>query len=161
MNKKLDKIFEIVSFYDKCRWEDAGNNNLINFYRDGLADDTKLLTHWLCYITDRQMDFQRIWDVGGFVFSELADKYKNVTSQEALFVLFDSKPNNLDCSFIRKDKKIIKSKSGDKEPYSFVGKTPPNELIMKKYPKNIEKESDEIVVFKSRYLPIDYFVSIR
>ena len=72
----INDVFKIVSFYDKIRWSSSSNYNLINFFKDDLDDDTKLLTHWLCYITDRQMPFQRIWDLGGFVFSELINEYK-------------------------------------------------------------------------------------
>ena len=148
MNDKLDKIFEIVSFYDDCRWARKENYNLINFYKDGLDDDTKLLTHWLCYIADRQMGYERIWDIGGFVFSELADNFKKVATPEGLFPLLNP---NLEISFIRKDEIDPKRK---KEPYSFTGKISPNKLIADNYPDDIENDR---VVFKSRYLPSDYY----
>jgi len=154
---KLDKIFEIVSFYDECRWSRKENYNLINFFdtkkrneKSNLDDDTKLLTHWLCYISDRQMGFERIWDVGGFVFSELADNFKKVDTKEGLFSLLDPKSG---CSFIRKDENKPQ-KDGEKETYSFIGKKHPNELIVENYPNDIENEK---VVFKSRYLPSDYY----
>ena len=72
----LNPVFQIIAFFDEIRWNSASNYNLINYYRDDLSDDNKLLTHWLCYITDRQMAFERIWDVGGFIFSELVDTIK-------------------------------------------------------------------------------------
>lgn len=143
MNNKLDKIFEIVSFYDNARWSRKENYNLINFYKEGLNDDTKLLTHWLCYITNRQMGFERIFDIGGFVFSELVDRFKKNETID-WFTLLD--PNNKE-SFIRKD-------TDDKEEYSFIGKNLPNDLIRKDYSDNIENNQ---VVFKSRFLPTDYF----
>jgi hypothetical protein len=37
---------------------------------------TKIFTHWICYITDRQMPFEVVWDKGGYVFSELVYEYK-------------------------------------------------------------------------------------
>lgn len=137
---KMNKIFEIVSFYDDCRWKDEGNNNLINFYKDGLDADTKLLTHWLCYITNRQTNFERIFKEGGFVFSELADKYRQKED------LLDLLKPNFESAFIRKDK----TDPNKKESYSFIGKTKPNELIKE---KNIENEK---VIFKSRFVPADY-----
>ena len=111
MSDKLDKIFEIVAFYDKCRWSDAANYNLINFFdikksdeKSQLDDDTKLLTHWLCYISNRQMGFNRIFDVGGFVYSELANRYKSISSKEELFALLDP---NTESSFIRNPFQIL------------------------------------------------------
>ena len=73
----LNAIFKIFSFYSDIRWHSASNYNLINYYKDKLNADTKLLTHWLCYITDRQMAFERIWNIAGFIFSELIDTIKN------------------------------------------------------------------------------------
>ena len=141
MENNLNKIFEVVSFYDKCRWEDEGNYNLINFYKDDLNNNTKLLTHWLCYITNRQTDFLRIFDVGGFVFSELADCYNETNDY---FALLDPKHEN---SFIRKDNE-------DKEKYYFVGTFLPNNKIRENFYK-IDKNVP--VIFKSRFLPADYF----
>ena len=142
----LEKIFRIVSFYDNCRWSDAKNYNSINFYKEGLDDDTKLLTHWLCYITDRQMDFERIWDVGGFVFSELAEKYKNIADNDNILI---PKMSN---SFIREDEDDERIK---KIKYSFIGLSRPNNIIVEKY-SNVY-ENNNSVVFKSRYLPSDYY----
>ena len=75
MNKSINinRLFEITNFLDNARWLSKENYNLINFFTTGLSDDEKLLTHWLCYITDRQMPFRRIWDIGGFIFSELVN----------------------------------------------------------------------------------------
>ena len=141
MNNKLEKIFEIVSFYDDCRWSSCTDNyNMINFYSDsdGLDSDTKLLTHWLCYITNRQMPFERIFDVGGYVFSELVWKYKNKTSINELLNPTDNK------SFVKKE---------NKDKYCFVGTKVPNERILEDYPKETK---DDPVKFKPRFLPSDY-----
>ncbi len=80
MKNKLAKVFKIMSFYDDYRWEFSHNYNLINFFKKDLEADIKIFTHWLCYITDRQMPFQRIWDIGGFVFSELIYEIKKQKS---------------------------------------------------------------------------------
>ncbi len=84
MNEKLAEIFKIISFYDDYRWEFSHNYNLINFFKIDLQSDIKILTHWICYITDRQMPFQRIWDIGGFVFSELIYEIKKQNTLELL-----------------------------------------------------------------------------
>jgi hypothetical protein len=135
----LKEIFQIISFYDKVRWNSISNYNLINFYKTDLSDDTKLLTHWLCYITDRQMAFERIWEVGGFVFSELADKFKKSGDLNLL-------NPNVENSFIKK-----KEKGG----YAFVSNSTVGENTILKKSYNYKK--DDLVVFIPRYYPSDYY----
>ena len=132
----LKEIFKIISFYDEVRWSSISNYNLINFYKDQLDDDTKLLTHWICYITDRQMAFERIWEVGGFVFSELADTIKKEKTLELL---------NPDISNAFIEKK--------KDGFAFKSNSMVNDnQILNQYGF---KESDYII-FSSRYYPSDY-----
>jgi len=69
--EKMVLILETFSQLDDIRWSMADNYNLINYSHDDLTSDEQLLTHWLCYITDRQTPFQRIWDVGGYVISHM------------------------------------------------------------------------------------------
>ena len=135
----LKEIFKIISFYDKVRWNSISNYNLINFYKTDLSDDTKLLTHWLCYISDRQMAFERIWEVGGFVFSELTDKFKE---NGALNLLNPDFPN----SFI---------KTNRKGGYTFISNSivDGNSILKKSYGYN---ETDR-VKFTPRYYPSDYY----
>jgi hypothetical protein len=134
----LNKVFEIISFYDKARWSSISNYNLINFYQEKLSDDSKLLTHWLCYITDRQMAFQRIWEIGGFIFSELVDKIKKEKSIELL------NPDNKS-SFIKK------RKDGGYE-FRSRSKVNGNKILLSYGLKPYEQ-----VNFASRYYPSDYF----
>ena len=69
--EKLRSIFYVFSALDDIRWSEEANYNLINYCCDDLTPSEKLLTHWLCYVTDRQMPFERIWNVGGYVISHL------------------------------------------------------------------------------------------
>ncbi len=135
----LKDIFKIISFYDEVRWNSISNYNLINFYKVDLEDDTKLLTHWLCYIADRQMAFERIWEVGGFVFSELTNKFKENGDLNLL------NPNQSN-SFIQKN-----GKGG----YAFISNSEvgANSILKKSYGYN---ERDR-VKFTPRYYPSDYF----
>ena len=135
----LTKIFKIISFYDKARWSSISNYNLINFYKKDLDNDTKLLTHWLCYISDRQMAFGRIWEVGGFVFSELVCNFKENKNIELL------KPNQVN-SFIN-DNGI--------GGYAFTSKSKVNNnsILLKSY----GYKEDDIVKFTPRYYPSDYY----
>ena len=76
MPRNLSNTFLITSFFDDARWSSETNYNLINYFSDDLTDDDKLLTHWLCYITDRQMEFRRIWDVGGYIVSNIINSVR-------------------------------------------------------------------------------------
>ena len=70
------KICKVISWLDDRRWNTKDNYNFINFFRENLSHSEKILTHWICYITDRQMPFEAVWEKGGYVFSELVDEYK-------------------------------------------------------------------------------------
>lgn len=72
---KLAEIFQVFSWLDGVRWSYVSNYNLINYCADNLTPDEKLLTHWLCYVTDRQTGFERVWEVGGYVLSHLVRTY--------------------------------------------------------------------------------------
>ena len=134
----LKGIFKIISFYDEVRWGSVSNYNLINFYKNNVSDETKLLTHWLCYITDRQMSFERIWDVGGFVFSELADNFKETGNLQLL------NPDNTN-SFIEKNK----------NGYAFISNSKVSDNVVLRQSYNL-KETDYLN-FTPRYYPSDYF----
>ncbi len=137
MNKKLTEVFKIISFYDDYRCEFSHNYNLINFFKKDLQSDIKILTHWICYITDRQMPFQRIWDIGGFLFSELIYEIK----KQKLLNLLNPKDDN---SFVKKED----------DKYAFISNsTADNNDILTQY-SDIFKNGK--VKFKSRFFPSDY-----
>ncbi len=134
--------FEIISALDKIRW---GHNceHLIDInYAHEMNPAEKILTHWLCYITDRQMPYQIIWDVGGFVFSDLIKQYESGVSVECLL-----NPSSENSFF----------KGNDKEGYSFISseRGDSKDTILKRY-KNYLNDKKQ-VVFKPRFYPIDFF----
>lgn len=71
--------FAVVNFLDECRWgsENLNNYNFINYAHSDLSNEEKLLTHWISYITDRQMPYEDVRDVGGFVFSDMVKHYSS------------------------------------------------------------------------------------
>jgi hypothetical protein len=147
----LERIFGIVSFFDSARWEKRDNYNLINFYDSLISNDAKLLTHWLCYITDRQMEFERIWDVGGFIFSELVDEMKRTGSLRLL------DPDHEGSFFIKRKNylhKDIFSNGGDGDKYLFVSQQQvgSNRILLE-----YGFRKDAAPFFISRYYPSDYF----
>ena len=133
----LKSVFKIISFYDDVRWHSASNYNLINYYKTNLTEDTKLLTHWLCYIADRQMAFEKIWDVGGFIFSELVD---TITKEKDLDLL---NPNSSRAFIVKK---------GDGYTFTSISKSNGNDIL-----KRYDIKDTEVATFSSRYYPSDYF----
>ena len=138
--------FEIVNFLDFCRWDKSVRNNygLINYSKSNLSNDLKLLIHWISYITDRQMKFEIIWDVGGFVFSDMIYNYK----------VFDDGMEALNPNY--KNSNFIKIQDGE---YTFISNSivcqSPSEngkILLHKY----DFKDEDRVKFISRFYPADY-----
>lgn len=101
------KICKVISWLDEKRWNDDNNYNFINFFRKDLSNSEKILTHWICYIADRQMPFEAVWDKGGYVFSELVYEYKRskLLPQQIIEKYYEN--------YSDKDKKRFRFKSSD------------------------------------------------
>ncbi len=84
--RRMSAILDVFSFLDDVRWNNVSNYNSVNYCRDDLTEAEKLLTHWLCYIMDRQMPFERIWDIGGYVISHLVHTYTTNPGKSAVDV---------------------------------------------------------------------------
>ena len=56
----MKNIFAIKNFIDKARWNSVENYSKINYANSSMHDSLKILTHYIAYVTDRQMPFQRI-----------------------------------------------------------------------------------------------------
>ncbi|GAI82717.1 unnamed protein product, partial [marine sediment metagenome] len=80
---------------DDRRWNTEGNYNFINFFREDLSNSEKILTHWICYITDRQMPFEVVWDKGGYIFSELVFEYtrRKISPQQVIENHYEGYPD--------------------------------------------------------------------
>lgn len=137
----MKKKFEIINFIDSCRWdaECANNIGLINYAHEEMSDDLRLLTHWICYITDRQMPFEQIWEIAGFVFSDMLKYYKDYGKGMSVLTI-----DNSDSFFVRKPdgNYVFKSKTlapGD------------NGVLLKN-----NRPLGEPVTFISRFYPSDY-----
>ena len=73
-----NELMRVIQWLDEKRWCSETNYNLIrNSIFDNLADDKKILVHWISYITDRQMPFEKIWTDGGIVFAGIIYEYSN------------------------------------------------------------------------------------
>lgn len=145
--ERVARLFGITDFIDKARWEGPDTESLINYAAVNLSDDDKILVHWLCYITDRQTAYERIWDVGGFIFSQLVHDVK----QRGTNIL---DPNSKLSYFIPTEKHQGFAKYKLKEKgYLFVSKIRVgNNQRLKDY----DFSSDDLPFFISRYYPADY-----
>ena len=72
----LRGILEAFSFLDEVRWNAPSNYNLLNYCDEDISAGGKILTHWLCYVMDRQMPFLRVWEIGGYIISHLVREYE-------------------------------------------------------------------------------------
>jgi len=155
----IQKIFEITDFIDYSRWNFHDKNyNLINYYKKGLSHNTKLLTHWISYITDRQMPFKKIWDVGGFIFSNLIDELEN-SSADNLNLDSYLKPNG-DSSFFMSREKYARHntslvlKESDAAKYVFVARNTSQKNNILKFYNFVDYVRP---YFASRFYPSDYY----
>ncbi|MCK4481627.1 hypothetical protein KAU55_00260 [Candidatus Bathyarchaeota archaeon] len=84
--QKILNIAKVISWLDDKRWRSSENGDFIHYFRNDLTNCEKILTHWICYITDRQMRFEAVWEKGGFVFSELVFEFsrENKSANELL-----------------------------------------------------------------------------
>lgn len=142
---RLESVFEIISFFDEIRWdkERLKNKTLIAYlHPETITEDDRILTHWLRYITNRQMAYRILWDTGGYVISEIIHEIKK---QNSLSPLNPAVQN----SFVEKD---VEKNSVIKFGFSSKS-TPPD------FP--IDYVIDGKVKFKSRFFPSDYIAMLN
>lgn len=77
-------IFKITAFLDEARWSSIDNYSTIDYDCCNLSGEKKLLVHYLLYVMDRQMPYERIWSLGGRIFSHIVNDY--ITNGTSTFV---------------------------------------------------------------------------
>ncbi len=132
--ESIAKIFSIFSALDDIRWAETTNRTLINYAYDDPEPEEALLTHWLCYVCDRQMPYERIWNVGGYVLSSLVREF--LWSKHTVPDLFNNYLIN----------------EGD----SFCFEGPWREPFRLLQEKDIDRVRNK-VIFASRFMPSDAF----
>jgi hypothetical protein len=143
--KTVVGLFALTDFIDKARWQKTATESLINYAPVELSDDEKILVHWLCYITDRQTAWERIWDVGGFILSQLVHDIKR---KKSLSILNPASQE----SYFKSAKEYPGYKLKEKG-YLFRSKIPAgHNQTLKEY----GFATDEHPFFISRYYPADY-----
>ncbi len=133
--ERMRLILRTFSCLDEIRWSTSANYNLINYSQEDLTPDEKLLTHWLCYIMDRQMPFLRIWEVGGYVISHLVRSYTR-GDHESVRKLLDSyvRQNenkvSLECPLESENARLASYGISEKgKPVRFASRYMPDDLV--------------------------------
>lgn len=161
---RIKDIFEKIKWLDNNRWDSEVNNDeLMNVSSDDLNNAEKVLTHFLCYISDRGMPFSQIWKKGAFVYSDIVHAYTEGKNTESIFKpdlsLNIEDPNSINnsLSFVREY--ILKKGKKDggtneHKKYEFISKcrVPKNNLLI----KNKDYKENDYVTFLPRYYPSDY-----
>jgi len=119
----LIKIFKFISWLDKKKWckenQQKEKERILKNFAPDLTNSERILTHWLCYITDRQMPFMRVWEIGGLVFSELVQEYKrSKKSLEEIFKDYYEEYNEKNRKKFRFISKRKKDKKGNPIVYA-------------------------------------------
>ena len=155
----FEEKFAIMHFLDKIRW-DTSNAGSADFNTDiKLNTNETILTHWLLYITERQMSFEQIWDKGGIVFSEVVKSYtKDGPNSECIKIIKSEKGDSRKTHF----GKDGKQDDDGNDTYSFTALKRYRDLRdsvknrVSKYYSEAEKESNPFIEFKSRFFTTDY-----
>lgn len=83
---QLVKVWRFIRWLDGARWQGGGYGAIPGPVFAGLKPEAKILTHWLCYVTDQQRPYEEVWEQGGPIFAEIVNRY-TATSQDAFTVL--------------------------------------------------------------------------
>lgn len=145
MHQKLEDKFKIISFLDKARWnnkENYGNMELVDEVKNDF--ESKILTHWLSYIEDRQTDYRKVWKIGTFAISKIVKLYRN-------------------------DNKSVKDLMGDlsekslyqKDTNVFLLDTTEEDEIMREQFKNYYSKDGKKLYYSLRYPDADYYSIYR
>lgn len=150
---KIVDIFRKIRWLDNSRWESMPNDidhcsiNL-SISSDKLTNSNKILTHFLCYISDRGMTYQQIWDKGGFVYSNMVSAYENKNEN-----ITESLINcGADDSFY---KKIDDNGKSTKVRYGFVSRIKVPDDDSNPLMKDYGYDKNKTVTFIPRYYPSD------
>lgn len=136
---EVKAILKAFACLDEIRWSNSPNYNLINYCSDDLTADEKLLTHWLSYITDRQMPFMRVWEIGGYVLSHLVRAFERCNCDVGALAAEYVQRRDTD------EGKIVLQ----------CPKEGPNRRL------ELQETAEETVRFASRYVPEDAFLIFR
>lgn len=145
----MKKVYLIAKFLDNARWgnykepyqTDHDNYYLINECGKNLPNDSIILSHWTTYCVNRQTPFKLVFNLGGFIFSDLVVTMQKHPSLHWL------DPNHPDSFFI----------DNPTDGYQFRShlQARDNAIILSNY-EEYQKNPNQPVTFKPRFYPRDY-----
>ena len=147
--QKMLEAFAITDFIDRARWSDKNNYLEVNYRNDKMPLGDKMLTHYISYVTDRQMPFQRIWEIGGYVFSALVEQYVKGACSTENFLSVSGGVCSI-CSFVEL------YKNQDKESLQFKCDCNRDSLSISQKELLGDSYSEGKVIFRSRFVTTDY-----
>ena len=86
MEEKTKAIVKFIRFLDEGRWLSHRNYDIPNYADKKMPPDQKLLTHFLGYITNRQISYKLIFSKLDFIFSQLIKDYYSDSSAYKLLL---------------------------------------------------------------------------
>lgn len=86
-NNELDKILEIVKFFDDARWEHI-NKKKINHksFIPDISESGIILTHWLRYITNRNMNAENLWEKASKCLSTIVKEVETENNYKSILI---------------------------------------------------------------------------
>lgn len=104
MMDSLNQKLEILHFINNARWNEENNYYMPGYHPlldklEQQKDEAKLLTHWLCYISDRQTPFRRIFKDGARAYSYIVYLFytENKNVIDILNTCFNAKERKFKC----------------------------------------------------------------
>ena len=84
MEEKTKRMLDFIRFLDEARWK--GSNYDTPYYADEerMSSEQKLLTHFLGYITNRQISYKLVFDKLDFIFSQLVEDFEKGKNVDGL-----------------------------------------------------------------------------
>ena len=65
IEEKLGKVWPLIKWMDDARWVASTSGSIIpGEVFQSISPSQKILSHWLCYITDQQRPWQKVWNDG-------------------------------------------------------------------------------------------------
>jgi len=81
LKKRLLGVWRLMRWLDQARWcaTNTTNELIPGSVFETLRPEQKVLTHWLCYVTNQQRLYEQVWEEGGPIFAEVVAAYTQGT----------------------------------------------------------------------------------
>ncbi len=73
---EIVEVLKVVAWMDNARWQRHGVDDFLRCLNDLKDDDSILLAHWLCYVSDRMKRTNQVWTDGATVLGGIVGRYR-------------------------------------------------------------------------------------